>query len=305
MFLKKGAGSWKLLLLIPFFVFCGGKVETAVTETPPGQDSTMLSREKKFGKHFKWKENYDPSTSILYRISPPKGFKRVSDSGNVYGAWLRRLPLKPAGTAVKLYNGEEKGNQSVHVAVIDIDCGTKDLQQCADAVMRLRAEFLYGNEKAEQIRFNYTNGTTVPYAKWKQGFRPVVKGNKVSLVKTASTQDDYKSFKSYLWNIFNYAGSKSLSLEMKKVNVFSEIKAGDVLIVGGFPGHAMTVMDVAVNDKGKKVFLLSQSYMPAQDIHIVKNPGNSALSPWYELPADGVIETPEWTFKTEHLMKWE
>jgi hypothetical protein len=42
----------------------------------------------------------------------------------------------------------------------------------------------------------------------------------------------------------------------------------------------MIVVDVAVNKEGKKVFMLAQSYLPAQDIHIVKDPGNEILSPW-------------------------
>jgi hypothetical protein len=40
---------------------------------------------------------------------------------------------------VLLYNGAPKFRQDVHAAVIDIDVGTRDLQQCADATMRLRA----------------------------------------------------------------------------------------------------------------------------------------------------------------------
>lgn len=53
-----------------------------------------------------------------------------------FAEYLRNLPLKPHGTKVKYYNGEEKPND-VYVAVIDIDVGTRDLQQCADAVIRL------------------------------------------------------------------------------------------------------------------------------------------------------------------------
>ena len=34
----------------------------------------------------------------------------------------------------------------------------------------------------------------------------------------------------------------------------------------------MIVADVAFNKKGEKIFILAQGYMPAQDIHIVKNP---------------------------------
>ena len=55
------------------------------------------------------------------------------------------------------------------------------------------------------------------------------------------------------------------------------MQIGDVFIKGGFPGHAVVVLDMAENDRtGQRVFLLAQSYMPAQDIHIMKNPTNAS-----------------------------
>jgi hypothetical protein len=84
----------------------------------------------------------------------------------------------------------------------------------------------------------------------------------------------------------------------------NEIQPGDVFIKGGFPGHAMMVADVAVNDKGKKIFILLQSYMPAQDIHIVKNLTNSDLSPWYEVDTAHKIITPGWVFTQNQLRSW-
>jgi hypothetical protein len=88
------------------------------------------------------------------------------------------------------------------------------------------------------------------------------------------------------------------------VRSFKAIQAGDVLIRGGFPGHAVIVADVAVNKNGKKVYLLAQSYMPAQDIHLLKNPVNPNLSPWYFADESLVIETPEWTFHARDLHTW-
>jgi len=44
--------------------------------------------------------------------------------------------------------------------------------------------------------------------------------------------------------------------------------------------------------------------MPAQDIHIVKNPGNEKLSPWNDAGEEGIILTPEWKFRKEQLRSW-
>ncbi|MBC7936497.1 MAG: hypothetical protein H7Y86_14200, partial [Rhizobacter sp.] len=85
------------------------------------------------------------STSDLTDISSialPGGFKRISYKKETFGEWLRALPLKKDKT-VYLYDGSVKPNQSAQFAVLDISVGNKDLQQCADAVMRLRAEYFF------------------------------------------------------------------------------------------------------------------------------------------------------------------
>ena len=76
----------------------------------------------------------------------------------------------------------------------------------------------------------------------------------------------------HLWNLFSLIAALILCQNnLKAVNDISSMQAGDIFIYGGFPGHAVTVMAVAKNGEGKKIFLLSQGYMPAQDIHILKN----------------------------------
>jgi hypothetical protein len=106
--------------------------------------------------------------------------------------------------------------------------------------------------------------------------------------------------------VYSYAGSLSLSKELQPVDDLQAIKAGDVFIIGGSPGHAVTVMDIAVNKAGEKVFLLSQSYMPAQDIHVLKNLNNLDISPWYKVKdIKDVLETPEYTFESNNLMRFK
>jgi hypothetical protein len=88
------------------------------------------------------------------------------------------------------------------------------------------------------------------------------------------------------------------------VSRFWDILPGDVLIKGGSPGHAMLVIDMAEDAAGNKVYLLAQSYMPAQDIHVVVNPVEEKQSPWYSIRDDTHIITPEWTFYTSQLRRW-
>src|SRR5260370_18415408 len=73
------------------------------------------------------------------RFAPPSGAARVAVAAEGFGAFLRRLPLRPAGAEGHLYDGTRKARQDVHAAVVDLDVPPRDLQQSADAVMRLWA----------------------------------------------------------------------------------------------------------------------------------------------------------------------
>jgi hypothetical protein len=250
-----------------------------------------------------WLDSYRVENSIINRISTPEGYKRESVTDSSFGWWLRRLPLLIGKPDVLLYNGQKKGYQGAHYAVLDIDVGNKDLQQCADAVMRLRAEYLMWIREEDKISFNYTSGDKIKYSEWRKGGRPVVRGNKVTWIYSNSPDASYQNFRKYLDNIFMYAGSLSLSKELKQVS-FAEIMSGDVFIQGGSPGHAIIVMDVAINEHGEKVFMLAQSYMPAQQIHVLLNPRKNN-TPWYShKECIEQIETPEWRFFPSDLKRF-
>ena len=129
-------------------------------------------------------------------------------------------------------------------------------------------------------------------------------GNKSYWVDANSPSNTYKDFWDYMEVIFTYAGTLSLSKELEFVE-FSDLKIGDVFIQGGSPGHAVIVIDLAINPStNEKVFLLAQSYMPAQEIQILANPGNSKICPWYSTGFREILKTPEWTFKKGDLKKF-
>lgn len=107
--------------------------------------------------------------------------------------------------------------------------------------------------------------------------------------------------------VFSFCGTLSLAKQLKPVRDFYQMKPGDVLdvlIKGGSPGHAVIVVDMAVDRSGRKVFMLAQGFMPAQDIHILKNPKDPAFSPWYAMVNNLLIYTPEWVFETRQLRQW-
>jgi hypothetical protein len=213
-------------------------------------------------------------------IPLPEGFTRLTADSNSFTRWLRDVVLKKDKT-VFLFNETPKINQSAQFAVLDISVPHKDLQQCADAVMRLRAEYLFAEKRYNEMSFTDNEGHSYLFT------APFTRQN----------------FMQYMEKVFGWCGSASLSKQLHPVSL-STVQSGDVLIRGGFPGHAVMVMDVATNNEGKKIYLLAQSYMPAQDIHILLNPMNDGLSPWYEVDDNELVQTPEYLFHRNELKRW-
>lgn len=277
------------------------------TETIPDSLQKEIAAENPFDKslRYAWLAENDTVNTLAKRIPVPEGFVRVKTEPGSYYSWLRNLPLLENGAPVKLHNGSLKGNQDVHVAVVNIDVGKRDLQQCADAVMRLRAEYLYATTAWEAIRFKYTSGDRIDFTRWSKGERPKVSGNKVIWTSGNKKGTDHGNFREYMDNVFTFAGSSSLSKELQPVKM-NDMKIGDVFIVGGFPGHAVTVIDMAENPAtGEKRFMLCQSYMPAQQVHVLKNPEADNGSPWYSIGSDHTeLRTPEWTFPPNSLKRF-
>lgn len=230
---------------------------------------------------------YRPDTGIVKMLTVadiplPPGFTRVAAPAGSFAAWLRAVKINK-DPKVYLYDRSLKRNQTAQFAVLDIPVGNKDLQQCADAVMRLRAEYLYEQKRYTEISFADNNG-------------------KAYKCPASAKRNE---FDRYLETVFAYCGTASLEKQLKPVPVFGDIAPGDVLIKGGFPGHAVIVMDVARDSTGEKIYLMAQSYMPAQSIHVLVNPMEERLNPWYSMPtANSFIYSPEWTFSPKNLRRW-
>ena len=275
---------------------------SAVSPDPgPGRPDPDLPQ----AKDYPWVARYDVRDTIAGRIAAPDGYERLETETGTFACWLRRLPLKKVGTPVRLYDGREKGDQDAHAAVIDIDTGESDLQQCADAVIRLRAEYLFAVGKADAIRFNFTSGDRADFARWRDGWRPAIQGNTVRWTRSAAADASHASLRRYLDTVFTYAGSASLSAEMTPVPPGESVRIGDVFIRGGFPGHAVIVVDAAENRRtGKRGMLLAQGFMPAQDMHVLVNPSSPAPGPWYEADFGDTLRTPHWTFRRNELRRF-
>jgi hypothetical protein len=235
---------------------------------------------------------------LLERTPPPLEASRVSTQG--FGAWLRALPTQPGRPPVHLHDGRKKGRQDVHALVLDLDVGTQDLQQCADAVIRLRAEYLWAAGRSDEVCFRFTSGHAAWWRDHAAGRRPRIQGQRVTLEQVAASDQSRGNFRRYLDLVFTYAGTRSLARELRRVKE-TEVQPGDVWLQTGSPGHAVLVVDVARSPE-RTYLLLAQSYMPAQEVHVLKAPDGGV---WFELRPDQGLRTPEWDFGPRDLYRFE
>ncbi len=231
--------------------------------------------------------NLFSQAKYIGQISCPYGYKRIGIEKASFAYFLRFFRLSK-DNSVYLFNGKLANNQYIHYAVLDIDIGKKDLQQCADAIIRLRAEYFFQIGQYSKIHFNFLADHKAHY-----------------YTSYAKKDRSYKTFRRYMNYVFAYANTSSLYEETEKIEI-EEMKIGDIFIQKGNPyGHAVIVVDMAKNiQTGEKIFLLAQSFMPAQSIHILKNYTDKKLNPWYSTNFGEYLYTPEWTFSKDDLRRF-
>jgi len=57
-------------------------------------------------------------------------------------------------------------------------------------------------------------------------------------------------------------------------------------------------------DTGERLFMVAQSYMPAQELQVLSNPQEATISPWYRCNFDNTLITPEWEFSKDDLKRF-
>lgn len=233
--------------------------------------------------------------TLAERFAVPEGYRRTKTKNGSLLDFLRKYPLKEDGSPVLLYDQTLKSNQDSHAAVFQLPLEQEDLQQCADSVMRVYAEYFWHTKQYERIGFHFVNGFYAQYVKWRDGWRIQINGSQVSWTNTAAYDDSYENFQKYLRMVFAYAGTLSMEAEAEEIRP-AQIRAGDVFLKGASPGHVVMVVDLCKNEKGEKAFLLAQGYMPAQEFHVLKNPMHED-DPWYyEIETEFPFVTPQYTF---------
>jgi hypothetical protein len=240
-------------------------------------------------------DSLPPMAALDDRFAAPEGYTRVSVAKGSHASWLRGLPVRTDHTVVRAYNGDSVVSPAAAVVVMDV--GKRDLQQCADSAIRLHAEWLWSAGREDEAGYHFTSGDLSRWEDYKDGEQFVIKGARVDRVEGKARSDSHRSFRSWLDLVFTYAGTRSLARDSVAVATSSDLQAGDFFVQSGSPGHAVVILDVAESASGDRVALIGQGFMPAQDFHVLSWPAVALDDVWFPLPetADGLVRTPSWS----------
>ena len=227
--------------------------------------------------------------TILDAFPPPAGATRVAPLDE-FGRWIQTMHLR--GEEVPLREHDGRLLYGHDARVIELGMVSGDLQQCADALIRVRGE--WQRSVGQPISFYATSGDAIPWSRYAAGEDPYADGNHI---RWKSGSD--RTWDGYLSNVFDWAGTISLrAYETRPVD--RGPVPGDILVRSGSPGHAVLLMDVATRD-GETYILFAESYMPAQDFHIERGPVNG----WWRWDADNEMDLRTWVFSAADLREWK
>ena len=226
----------------------------------------------------------DAPSTVRDAFPPPAG--AVSLPPSDFASSLHALRVKGAGEAVRTHDGQTVAHRA---RVVELPLVRGDLQQCADSAIRLRARYLRANDLP--VAFHSTSGDLLAWDRYQEGERAYATGNSIAWRAAGGAP----SWEAYLTDVFMWAGTWSLE-HLDTVPAASP-QPGDLMIVGGFPGHAIVLLDVA-ESSSKTFVLVGEGYMPAQDFHIEIGP----VEGWW--PYDDGVRLPHWELPASSLRRW-
>lgn len=231
------------------------------------------------------------STALSTRYPVPDGYVRAEVGKASFASWLRGLPVRIDRRAVHDHRGRRTGGDSA--GVIALDVGDKDLQQCADTLLRLHGEWLWSQGRSGEMAYHFTSGDLSRFEDWVAGRRLKIEGPKVVQVAVDPVSNDRAALRAWFEQLFMYAGTRSLVLDTDPVALDRPIAAGDLLLRPGSPGHVVMVLDVAEGRDGERIAVIGQGSMPAQEFHVIPGPIAGA---WFRFPAgeDVDVDVPGW-----------
>lgn len=243
------------------------------------QQDLFLSPQKYNRAHYK---------TIREVFTPPSGFKRIHLEESSFGHYLRNLPVVDSVVVLTFKGATFKvANDTTVAGVIPVAIEGKSLWHCMDILQVLHMDYLESNNRKQEISYPLPEGTSLSWLEWQNGVRPVFKGLKfvkesrhpklVSVYKIVQ-DSSVKNFRRYCNTIFEFSGTQTFWHNSPHIKL-AEIQPGDFIVKKGDKGHAVLIVDLAINEKGEKVALIGQGDTPACQFYLLMKEHN----PWFKI----------------------
>lgn len=243
------------------------------------------------------------------RINPPEGYTRIHALEDSIGTFLHDYPVRADGAQVLYYNGEIREDAQA-AAVLDVSLGSRNHEGPAGAMARLIAEYLYSQQAYADISFTLGSNFDFTFDTWRTGKTLRVDGSSVSWESGGEDSNGEENFQSYLSTLFVYISMSTLERDLVQVEDVDsdEIRVGDIFLGTTEDGKktALMVADLCQSDEtGERLMLLVQGGAPAQQLHIVENPSDEELSPWYPCGFSADLTTPDASIAIEDRYRYK
>src|SRR6185503_823612 len=137
----------------------------------------------------------------------------------------------PEGTPVRSHRGGIilPADHNNLAAVVAIDVGAQDLQQCADSVIRLHAEWRWSQGKRDQ-RYRAADRTEMPFERWARGERIVPHGTSIEWGPPSKRPDaGHAAFRAYLDAVFGWTNTVALARDTVPL-ALADLHPGDFVV---------------------------------------------------------------------------
>ncbi len=140
-----------------------------------------------FLSYKKTNSRQQPKTVKSRKTDTSQSARPLSYPPDSWPWFLQHLPTE--NKPILDYKGNQIDNQEKHFAILTYDVGSSDLQQCADALIRLRSEYLFSQKKYAQIGFHFNSGIYYSLADYLKGIRPIFIKRQQILAQTNKASD--------------------------------------------------------------------------------------------------------------------
>ena len=246
--------------------------------------------------------------TVSTRVMPPDSFVRPPFPETSVQSYFQDLAILPQNTKVMKYDGYKKSYEC-YSAVLKTDTDMEqNMMHGEHMIQYLRGQYLFEKGKFDLIDFSYDDNRTMSFEQYGAGARFVWQDS-LFVIDTIDGEDySAEAFAIYMKEVFTNSSSKALTSDTKVISQ-ENLSIGDVFVQPSknrTPGHAVLVIDMVVNPyTGERLILLGQGYSPTQDMHIIHNPYESDISPWYRVQEDEMyFATAQWIFRKKHIRRF-